>query len=131
MKDGPVHPELDGGSYLSTYGLLSPWTLWLLARAPELVAVRPSDLRRGVDVPHCPDRFCGMPMVKRAGSYACYRHSEPIRLRDPLQSPEPRWMPGQPSALSLVGKEVDIIWSAEPDQPSGYLIVEAEKGTET
>ena len=45
MKDGPVVPELDRGSYLSTYGLLNPWTLWLLAQAPELVAVRPSELQ--------------------------------------------------------------------------------------
>ena len=114
----PIPPELDRGSYVSHYGLLNPWTLWLLRRAPELVALRPSELRAPKQALLCPK--CRYPMVARPGGYVCYHHDPPVRCRTALEAPKLRWAPHQPSALSLVGEDVDIEWSPEL---GGYVVV--------
>lgn len=114
----PIKAELDRGSYVSHYGLTNPWTLWLLKRAPELVALRPSEFRAAKAAPACPDCRCFM--VPRPGGYACYRHEPPVRWRPALEVPKVKWAPHQPSALSLIGEDVDIEWSPEL---GGYVVV--------
>jgi len=68
-----AQPELDRGSYLSTYGLLNPWTLWLLAHEPELVSLRPSELHQASVAPRCPDPLCKRPMQMRDYGGDTYR----------------------------------------------------------
>lgn len=116
-----VYAELDRGSYLTHYGLLNPWSLWILQRAPQLLGLRPSELRTAPPLMSCPD--CRLPMSPRPNGWmACYRHSKPIRRRLGIETeiPPVKWAPGEPSALSVVGEDVDIKWSPER---GGYIMV--------
>ena len=121
--------ELDGGSYLAHYGIRNPWTQWLLRTAPELAGQRPSVLRTTDVRPPCPDITCRQPMNPRSEGWACYHHDPPMRRRLRLDVPGVRWAPNQPSALSLVGKETDVVWRHDPLAPEndGYVIVEIGK----
>ncbi len=114
-----IAAELDGGSYLAHYGIMNPWTIWLLSKSPELVGMTPSRLNRADSRPHC--RLCGQPMSPRPEGWVCYRHEEPVRRRRKMDVPDVKWAPNQPSAVSLIGKEVDVEW--DPEQ-GGYVIVE-------
>jgi len=123
-----IPPELDTGSYLSHYGILNLWTQWLLRKAPELVAMRPTVLRTTDVRPRCPDVFCRHPMNPRPEGWACYRHHVPMRRKPRLEVPAVKWAPNQPSALSLVGKETEVVWRHFPERPQddGYVIIVKE-----
>jgi hypothetical protein len=115
---------LDGGSYLTHYGLLNPWSLWLARAAPEHLGNQPHTLSRHDSRPPCPDPWCRHRMVARDGYWKCYRHNPPRVLRAKLPVPDVKWAPGQPPALSLIGKDIDIEWS--PEQ-GGYVVKRATK----
>jgi hypothetical protein len=118
-------PELDRGSYLSTYGLLNPWTLWLLAHEPELVGLRPSELHQASVAPRCPDPLCRRAMQMRAHVWRCYYHEPPRSLPPGFQAPKVKWTKGPPDVLALVGRDdVDVVWQEKRDnRPEGYVIV--------
>jgi hypothetical protein len=121
-RNGAVHTELDGGSYLAHYGIKNPWTLWLMRQAPELVALTPSELHHSDSAPKC--RQCWSPMVPRDGAWRCYHHDPPVTRRTRLPVPDVRWVPGQPSALSLIGKDVDVAYMDDPiTGEKGYVVV--------
>lgn len=67
-------------TYLARYSIINPWAGWLIGRAPELVAMEPTDLQQGDAAPECPrGGTWAQPkhrMVLRRGYYACYRHGE-------------------------------------------------------
>lgn len=116
------HPELDRGSYLAHYGLTAPWTLWLLRQLPELAALTPSELRRPLRRPPCPQ--CGQPMAWRPEKWVCYQHYEPVTLPQKARiGPPPKW-PGNPDLLSMVGQDIDCAW--DPDQ-DGYVITRMQE----
>ena len=126
----PIKAELDRGSYLTTYGLLNPWSLWLLKKAPELLGLTPNEHheRQSIDrwghkIPACPE--CGVAMVSRPGGFACYRHDRPVRYRLPADvTPPPKWLPGEPPAISLIGQDVDVVWVDDPmTGQKGYMII--------
>ena len=50
----PPPPPDAGSSYLGTYGFTA-WTLWLLRRAPELLAETPKALTSREMPPFCPE----------------------------------------------------------------------------
>lgn len=124
-----AQPELDRGSYLSAYGLLNRWTLWLLAHEPELVSLRPSELQQPSKPPPCPQ--CGRPMAMRAYVWRCYNifaHAEPVTLAPGLQTPKVKWAEGERNVnvLALAGRDdVDVMWqdSQGGTRPEGYVII--------
>ena len=119
----PVHIELDRGSYLAHYGFLSPWSIWLLQRAPEVLGLTPSELRAGLRPrPTCPS--CRQPMRQRPGEWSCFYHDPPVRLRERLLVADAVWADGQPSALSLIGKDVDVVYMDDlVTGEKGYIVV--------
>lgn len=67
---------------LSHYSLRSDVVLWLIARAPELVATAPGRLRVSDAAPRCPDEKCGAKMLLRPGFWKCFLHGdEPVAVQ--------------------------------------------------
>ena len=122
----PVHIELDGGSYLAHYGIRNPWTLWLLRQAPELLGHTPTTLRTRDLRPICPACWLYPPqrMLRRGAEWVCYKHDPPVRRRAKLDVPDLEWADGQPSALSLIGKDVDVVYMDDlVTGEKGYVVV--------
>ncbi|HZP56702.1 MAG TPA: hypothetical protein VFC53_04005 [Dehalococcoidia bacterium] len=82
----PARPEpapAADATYFGAYGLTNPWVVWLLKRAPEMVADTARDFLRRDDrrPPACP--ACDARMAFRWSEWVCYRldeHAEPVRL---------------------------------------------------
>lgn len=106
MTDPLVPPDA-GASYAGVYGLHNPWVIWLMNRAPDLVALTPIELQRRfrVAVVRCPGPICdwtpdgwiergGTPnrsrpccgdvMLAVTGAFKCHHHPEPVRVNAPL-----------------------------------------------
>lgn len=94
------HRPIVDRSYMGVYGLMSPWTGWLIGRAPELVAEPTGFLQRREVAPRCPGVFCSQTMVRRPGAWKCYHHDPPRVIRVPIH------LPGTPQARVLHLKEV-------------------------
>jgi hypothetical protein len=123
-----IPTELDRGSYLSHYGLLSPWSIWLLQRAPEVLALTPSELRAGLRPrPNCPS--CGQPMRQRPREWVCFYHEPPVRAREHLPVADVKWADEDLDVLALIGKDVDVVWVDDPlTGEKGYRIVPFDQG---
>jgi len=73
---------------LGTYGITGVWAGWLMSRgAGHLMAEPAGFLSRPESVPRCPKILCALPMVRRPGSWKCYRHDEPVVILVPERFP--------------------------------------------
>ena len=99
----PPPPPDAGSSYLGTYGF-SPWTLWIMRHAPELVAETPAALTAREGHRPCPD--CRWPMARRPGGWKCYRHEPPIIV---MEEPKFERAP-KVDVLSRVNEALDIVY---------------------
>lgn len=98
-------------SYLSTFGITNPWTIWLLGADSALVAYDADAItRRPLKVPDCPGSHkIPKRMSYRPGAFKCYDHPEPVVV---LIKPE---IPRAPNvnALALTGKMLDYQYDHE------------------
>lgn len=93
-------PPDAGASVLGAHGFQNPIVRWLLARNPELLALSPRELMRGLRAPMCPG-MCWSVMLLRIKPaegrrpsrliWKCFKHPEPIEVEvDPPKMPRPR-----------------------------------------
>lgn len=144
LSDRPRNAVPDAGaSYLGTYTLANPWTLWLLEHEPGLLSTPPSALHSS-DVgkpPTCAataevfkgtrwyryKRPCGEAMKYRPGAWCCYQHRETVRVpthpkyeRGTVYDADDRPIR---DVTKLLGMETDILFFARPGEKPKWRLV--------
>ncbi len=102
-------------SYLDTYGITNPWSVWLLNRHPEQLADDAAAFSESRVIPpgcpRCPNR-----MEWRPGAFKCYLHDPPSEI--PIKheyAKAPRL-----DVLSKLDKTLDYVWNPGPLGGQGY-----------
>lgn len=58
-------PPDAGNTTLGAFGLQNPIVSWIMTKNPEILAMSPRQLTRGLKAPTCPRPYCWYPMVLR------------------------------------------------------------------
>ena len=75
------HAPVADRSYMGTYGITGAWAGRMMSRgASQLLAEPAAFLQRPEVAPPCPSG-CDNRMVRRLGTWKCYRHPEPVVIQ--------------------------------------------------
>ncbi len=134
-------PPDAGSSLLGAYGLRNEVIVWLLNTAPEILNMTPSEFKRGLPAPRCPDPNCGRQMILRVSErtgrtpsrlvwrcFASWHNRVQQREVGAVQMPKAELSLQRMIALTNDGATLD--WQPSPldHKPEALVIMPTRKG---